>query len=155
VDDQLIADPETSACEAMTDERPDPSQTAATSPSEQSLYERVGGEAFFVALVERFYRGVEDDPVLRPLYPDDLEPGKANLAAFLAQYWGGPPAYSARRGHPRLRMRHFRSAIGRRERDAWVDQMAEAVRNSPASTADAQALIAYFENAATMIINQP
>ena len=54
--------------------------------SELTLYERVGGDVFFVDLVERFYAGVENDPVLRPLYPPDLEPGKANLAAFLAQY---------------------------------------------------------------------
>lgn len=125
------------------DERPD-----------ENLYQRVGGDAYFAALVERFYKSVEGDPVLRPLYPGELGPGKANLAAFLAQYWGGPPDYSARRGHPRLRMRHFGFAIGPRERDAWVHHMVEAVRNSPASTADAEALITYFDSAATMMINQ-
>ena len=31
---------------------------------------------------------------------------------FLAQYWGGPPDYSAEKGHPRLRMRHAPFAIG-------------------------------------------
>ncbi len=48
-------------------------------------------------LVERFYNFVESDPVLRPLYPPNLEPGKAHLAAFLTQYWGGPPSYSLER----------------------------------------------------------
>jgi hemoglobin len=80
-------------------------------------------------------------PCARPLYPADLEPGKANLAGFLAQYWGGPPDYSARRGHPRLRMRHFRFAIGTRERDAWLRHMAAAVHESHASPEDAQALV--------------
>jgi hemoglobin len=123
--------------------------------SESTLYERVGGDVFFVDLVERFYVGVENDPVLRPLYPPDLEPGKANLAAFLAQYWGRPPSYSAARGHPRLRMRHFRFAIGARERDAWVAHMVEAVRGSSASPSDARVLVEYFEGAATMLINEP
>ena len=134
------------------DRNPD---TGHASLPEETLYQRVGGDAYFVALVERFYQGVEDDPVLRPIYPKHLAPGKVNLASFLAQYWGGPPEYSARRGHPRLRMRHFRFAIGHRERDAWVHHMTNAVRNSPASAEDAEALVAYFESAATMLINQP
>ena len=33
----------------------------------ESLYDRVGGEPFFVDLVDRFYDGVESDPVLRSL----------------------------------------------------------------------------------------
>jgi hemoglobin len=141
--------------EAMTDDRSNTGDTIHTTAPEESLYDRVGGDAYFGALVERFYMSVENDPVLRPLYPEDLGPGKANLAGFLAQYWGGPPNYSARRGHPRLRMRHFRFPIGHRERDAWVGHMVEAVRSSDASTADAEALIAYFDSAATMLINQP
>jgi hemoglobin len=120
-----------------------------------TLYDRVGGASYFLALVDRFDDGVERDPALRPLYPADLRPGKANLAGFLAQYWGGPPDYSARRGHPRLRMRHFRFAIGTRERDAWVRHMAAAVLESQASPEDAQALVEYFEGAATMLVNQP
>jgi truncated hemoglobin YjbI len=33
------------------------------------LYDAVGGMPFFEALVVRFYAGVADDPILRPLYP--------------------------------------------------------------------------------------
>jgi hemoglobin len=123
--------------------------------SADTVYARVGGEAYFTALVERFYTAVDADPVLRPLYPDDLGPGKANLAGFLAQYWGGPPAYSARRGHPRLRMRHVGFAIGERERDAWVAHMTAAVRASDAGPAEAEAMIAYFRDAAAMLVNRP
>src|SRR4030081_2452872 len=91
-----------------------------------SLYERVGGEAFFTSLVERFYAGVETDPIVRSLYPEDLTPPKRHLALFLVQYWGGPRTYSEERGHPRLRMRHFRFRIGQRERDAWLRHMGSA-----------------------------
>ncbi|HEX5558363.1 MAG TPA: hypothetical protein VFX13_12155 [Gaiellales bacterium] len=52
------------------------------SAPESSLYDRVGGQAYFVALVDRFQEHVERDPVLRPLHPADLRPGKANLAGF-------------------------------------------------------------------------
>jgi hemoglobin len=119
-----------------------------------SLYERVGGEAYFHALIDRFYVAVEDDPVLRPLYPADLRPGKANLAAFLVQYWGGPQDYSARRGHPRLRLRHARFPIGADERARWLRHMTAAVRASDASEADQEELIAYFESASRMLVNR-
>ena len=33
------------------------------------MYERVGGARIFVRLVDGFYDRVEEDPVLRPLYP--------------------------------------------------------------------------------------
>jgi len=120
---------------------------------EQTLYERVGGDDYFHALVDRFYEGVESDPVLRPLYPDDLGPATFNLAEFLVQYWGGPPRYTSRRGHPRLRMRHP-FPIGRREREAWLRHMTHAVRESGASPGDAEELLAYFGTATAMLVNQ-
>jgi hemoglobin len=120
-----------------------------------SLYERVGGEPFFTRLVERFYAGVQDDPVLRPLYPTDLGPSIRHLALFLGQYWGGPHTYNAERGHPRLRMRHVRFTIGQRERDAWMGHMRAALAASDASAADAEAMLTYLEMAATSMVNQP
>jgi len=120
-----------------------------------SLYERVGGDPFFFSLVDRFYTGVEHDPVLRPLYPPDLEEPKRHLALFLIQYWGGPHTYNDERGHPRLRMRHVRFQIGQAERDAWLTHMRAAVDASDASPEDARALMDYFETAATSLINTP
>jgi len=119
-----------------------------------SLYARVGGDAFFFTLVERFYAGVENDELLRPLYPSDLEPPKRRLALFLIQYWGGPATYSAERGHPRLRMRHVRFGIGQRERAAWLEHMRAAVEASSAPLREQQALMDYFASAATSLINR-
>src|ERR671931_953327 len=113
-----------------------------------TLFERVGGQPFFDALVERFYAGVAEDRLLRPLYPNDLSAPKRHLALFLGQYWGGPHTYSDERGHPRLRMRHFRFRIGQPERDAWLTHMQRAVMTSDASTEDRAALLGYFETAA-------
>ena len=87
----------------------------------------MGGQRFFDALVERFAVRVEADPALRSVYPADLEPGMRALALFLGQYWGGPPDYSAEKGHPRLRMRHAPFAIGGPERDAWLAAMLAAL----------------------------
>jgi hemoglobin len=92
-----------------------------------TVHDVVGGDEFFAELVERFYAGVAQDPVLRPLYPDDLGEPKRHLTGFLVQYWGGSQAYSEERGHPRLRMRHAPFVIGPAERDAWLRHMVAAL----------------------------
>ena len=119
-----------------------------------TLYQRVGGISYFKDLVDRFYGYVVADAALRPMYPDDLEPGKNNLAMFLVQLWGGPPYYSRDRGHPRLRMRHMPFAIGQAERDAWFRYMREAVLSTDVSEGDADLLLDYFDKAATFMINR-
>ena len=119
-----------------------------------TLFAKAGGIEFFESLVERFYAGVADDPLLRPLYPADLSDAKTNLAAFLVEYWGGPNLYSSGRGHPMLRARHLPFAIGQAERDAWMRHMSAAVRESSAPKDVKKELIAYFERAATHLINQ-
>ncbi len=128
-----------------------------------SLYVRVGGLAFFERLVDEFYRGVADDPVLLPLYPEqpDLSGARHRLTLFLAQYWGGPTTYDDERGHPRLRMRHLPFLIGPRERDHWLGHMRHAVAVAcadPTFVADAgdpvaDELIAYFVTAAEHLRN--
>ena len=124
-----------------------------TRAMETTLYERVGRDWFF-ALVERFYVGVAADPLLRPMYPDDLEPGKEHLALFLVQYWGGPPEYSQLRGHPRLRRRHMEFPIDDTARLAWFRHMTEAVRAGDLSPSDETEVLTYFESASRSLVNQ-
>jgi hemoglobin len=121
---------------------------------EQSLYLRVGGTQFFADLVDRFYLRVATDDLLRPLYPEDLSPGKTNLTAFLAQYWGGPTIYNETRGHPRLRMRHAAFPIGLEERNAWVNHMVCAVNESNIVARDKMQLTEYFNMAASSLVNR-
>jgi hemoglobin len=121
-----------------------------------TLYERAGGTPFFEALVGRFYAGVADDPLLRPVYPDaDLAPAQHRLTLFLIQYWGGPTAYDEERGHPRLRMRHAPFAIGPDERDRWLVHMRAAVAEMAPSDDVAVELERYFAMAAEAMRNRP
>jgi hemoglobin len=119
------------------------------------LFTRVGGEQFFVDLVDHFYAGVAGDPLLRPLYPDDLTESGHHLALFLMQYWGGPATYLEQRGHPRLRMRHMPFVIGPAERDAWLRHMTAAVDRMELADDDADELRAYFVMAAGSLMNAP
>jgi hemoglobin len=126
--------------------------------AQSSLYDRVGGMAFFADLVGRFYAAVADDLVLRPLYPEaDLGPAQRRLTLFLAQYWGGPRTYDDERGHPRLRMRHVPFAIGPTARDRWLSHMRAAlaaVDPAPPPAAAAE-LDRYLEMAADAMQNRP
>ncbi len=125
-------------------------------PEPASLYALVGGDPWFHDLVDRFYAGVETDPILRPLYPPgDLVEARAHLQGFLVQYWGGPQTYSEERGHPRLRMRHGSFAIGPAERDAWFNHMRAAVVAGGLPPEVEEQVLAYFEQAAIHLVNQP
>lgn len=122
--------------------------------AETTLYDAVGGMPFFERLVARFYAGVAEDPVLRPLYPADLGPSTRHLALFLAQYWGGPTTYDAERGHPRLRMRHAPFAVGPTERDRWLVHMRAALEEMTPPEPARRALLDYFEMAAEAMRNR-
>ncbi len=120
-----------------------------------TFYEHVGGDETFHRLVSRFYARVREDPVLRPLYPEDeLDAAEERLRLFLVQYWGGPTTYGETRGHPRLRMRHAPFAIGERERDAWLANMREAVDSLGLAPQAHQMLWTYLERAAYSLVNR-
>jgi hemoglobin len=120
-----------------------------------SFYEAVGGEETFTRLVDRFYAEVESDPQLRAVYPSrDLGPAREHLRLFLMQYWGGPTTYNERRGHPRLRMRHARFAIGEAERDAWLRHMRSALDELELEPARDDELWQYLVMAAHSLLNQ-
>jgi hemoglobin len=120
-----------------------------TGETEQAtLYEAAGGMPFFEDLVGRFYAHVAEDDLLLTVYRKaDLDGACHRLTLFLAEYWGGPATYSAERGHPRLRMRHFPFDIGPEKRDRWLAHMRaalEEVAPAPAPGVKA-ALLQYFE----------
>ena len=122
--------------------------------SPQQFFAEVGGADTFHKLVARFYAEVAEDPVLRPLYPEqDLGPAEVRLRMFLEQYWGGPRTYSEQRGHPRLRMRHGPFRIGPIERDAWLRCMRIAVDESGLDDAHRGQLWQYLEMAAASMVN--
>jgi len=121
---------------------------------EQTFYEQVGGEETFRRLVRRFYEGVAEDPLLRPMYPEeDLGPAEERFALFLMQYWGGPGTYSERRGHPRLRMRHAPFAVDQAAHDAWLRHMRAAIDSLALPTEHDERLWKYMTYAAASMVN--
>ncbi len=123
-------------------------------PESQTVYEMLGGDELFQLLVDEFYRRVESDPVLRPMFPDDLEPGKYWQFLFLTQFFGGPPRYMMERGHPRLRMRHFPFQIDQEARDHWLEHMLNAIDVVKIPEPARGIMRQYFERSSTFLINQ-
>ena len=122
---------------------------------ETSLYEQVGGQPFFERLVAGFYDAVENDELLRAMYPTDLTESKRHLTLFLVQYWGGPDHYMRERGHPRLRMRHAPFRITKQACDAWIAAMGTALAGVRSELTDEEfvELNSYFDMAASQMRN--
>ncbi|WP_105565314.1 globin [Microbacterium halophytorum] len=119
-----------------------------------SFYDQVGGHDTFARLVREFYRGVAEDEVLRPMYPEeDLGPAEERLTLFLEQYWGGPKTYSEHRGHPRLRMRHNAFHVNPDARDRWLAHMRRAVDSLELPPLLEETLWDYLNRAAHSLVN--
>lgn len=93
-------------------------------------YELLGGETGVRRLVDRFYDLMDSSPEaahVRALHAASLKASRDKLHLYLTGWTGGPPVYVEQRGEPRLRMRHFPFAIGKRERDEWLWCMERAL----------------------------
>ena len=112
------------------------------------------GEDGFRRLTAAFYRRVQGDDILSPMYPrHDLAGAEERLRGFLIQRFGGPDAYSQQRGHPRLRMRHAPFKIDQKGRDRWVALMEEALAEAALPADAVPPLRKFFHEAATFMIN--
>lgn len=103
-------------------------ENAMTNPH----YERVGGESGVRRLVERFYALMDSLPEaqdIRRLHPQDLSESTEKLFLFLSGWFGGPPLYVQKYGHPKLRARHMPFPVGTAERDQWMLCMRRAMED--------------------------
>src|SRR3989442_10529183 len=118
-----------------------------------TVYAAVGDQTFR-ELAAAFYRRIAEDPLLRPMFPGDLEESRERQYLFLVQYFGGPSTYSDHYRHPRLRMRHFPFPIGKAERDAWLGHMVAAIDEVGVLEPYATIMRNYFESASLAMMNQ-
>jgi|AntRauTorckE6833_2_1112554.scaffolds.fasta_scaffold00855_4 hemoglobin len=119
----------------------------------QTYYQKVG-EANFRKLIDDFYDHLSDDPLLRSMYPKDLEPAKERLFLFIIQYFGGPQRYAEKRGHPRLRARHARFPVTEEARQHWMQHMTHALDQNPMDEEAKTFLKGYFEYTARFLKNR-
>ena len=119
-----------------------------------NLYRTIGGRAVCRQLSAAFYARVERDPLLRPLFPGKtLTCAVEEFAAFLAQFLSGPAEDAQSRWWLSLRESHLRFQIGRKERDAWMNLMAQALDDVPIAEPARSALRGFFERASAYLVN--
>lgn len=120
---------------------------------EGRLYERIGEEGF-ERLTRAFFAQIPHDEILGAMYPaHDLEGAETRLRDFLVGRFGGPDRYIQRRGHPRLRQRHAPFVINQPARDRWVSLMNAALDQATLPADATRILRAFFDEAATFMIN--
>ena len=128
-----------------------PSPGPGTTPS---LFERLGGREGVERVVEAFYRRIEADEELRPLFPDDLSSGREKQKLFMEQWLGGEARYSDLYGQPRLRRRHFPFVISERAAGRWLRHMTQALRECDASAEVVGEMVKALAPLAHQMINE-
>jgi hemoglobin len=118
------------------------------------LYQTIGGEETCRKLATAFYARVERDPVLRPFFPSTFRCAIEAFAAFLAQFLGGPPEDAQRRFWLSLRESHLRFKIGPKEREAWMNNMVQALDDIQIEETTRGALSCFFEQSSAYLVNQ-
>lgn len=117
--------------------------------------ENVGREGI-ARMAKAFYKRVESDSILSPMYPkDDMVGAEERLRDFLLFRLAGDEAYTQKRGHPRLRARHMPFQIGIRERDRWVELMDSAMDEAEISEEAKTMLHDFFLQVADFLRNVP
>jgi hemoglobin len=135
----------------MIDDSTEPQATATP-------YEMLGGDARVRELVDRFYDLMELEPayaVIRRLHAPDLAGARDKLYWYLSGWLGGPQHYIERFGHPMLRARHLRFAIGVAERDAWVACIVQAMSETGVPETLRESLAGAFAKVADWMRNRP
>ncbi|GIP54690.1 MULTISPECIES: globin domain-containing protein [Paenibacillus] len=92
-----------------------------------SIYDNLGGADTIRRLVEAFYPKVQENPLLGPLFPDDIYPVMEKQYMFLSQFFGGPSLYSDAYGHPMMRARHLPFPVTPERAEAWLGCMRNAL----------------------------
>lgn len=120
-----------------------------------TIYEAMGGADAVRRLVEAFYPRVQQNQLLAPLFPEDIEPVMEKQYMFLSQFFGGPSLYSDAFGHPMMRARHMPFPITPERANAWLGCMNEALEQEVKDPELRKIIIERLKGPAYHFVNQP
>jgi hemoglobin len=92
--------------------------------------------------------------LIRELHPENIGISEEKLFMFLSGWLGGPPLFTDKFGHPRLRARHLPFSIGIEERDQWLYCMAQALKSLDLDPLFAEQLMSSFVQTADFMRNR-
>jgi len=92
----------------------------------KTLYSELGSHKLN-ELVNNFYDIIFHESTIAHLFQNEKDLIREKQYLFLTQFFGGPPLYSEKFGHPKLKMRHLPHSIGVDEKDEWLRCMKMAI----------------------------
>jgi len=113
-----------------------------------TLYEWAGGGAPIAAMINAFYDRVEADDLLGPLFPGGVTAAhREHVATWWSEVLGGPAAYTAIGGYPRMLQHHIDLNISVEQRRRFVSLMSIAADDAalPDDPEFRAAIIGYLE----------
>ncbi|MCS7460531.1 globin [Paenibacillus doosanensis] len=118
------------------------------------LYDYIGGETTIRNIVNTFYPKVLANPLLAPLFPEDMEPLMEKQFQFLTQFFGGPSLYTERHGNPMMRARHMPFPITRARAEAWLSCMQSTLEEVVPSPEMRAVILNRLKGPAYFFVNQ-
>jgi len=113
-----------------------------------SLFAWAGGQEALDRLFTRFYQRVPAEPLLRDVFAR-MDPAHAHhVAAFVAEVFGGPAAYSHDHGgHPHMIRKHLDRALAEPQRRRWIELLLDCADEVglPSDPEFRSAFVAYLE----------
>ena len=99
---------------------------------EPSIFEWAGGLPALLRMTRLFYeKHVPQDPLLAPLFADMSADHPERVAAWLAEVFCGPKAYSSEYGgYPRMLSQHVGKHLTEQQRARWVELIQLSARES-------------------------
>ncbi|MCZ6556256.1 MAG: hypothetical protein O7A69_00590 [SAR324 cluster bacterium] len=116
-------------------------------------FDRMGGVDSITRWVTRFYELIANDPLLAGLFTQKLEISRDKQIAFMIEFFGGPALYSEQHGKAFLRFKHRHVKIGQEERDAWMNLILRALRETVSDAGLAAKAESRLAPLATAMIN--
>ncbi|MCQ4088533.1 globin [Saccharibacillus sp. JS10] len=120
---------------------------------EQTIYQQLGESDGLRTIIETFYENVGNEPLLAPLFPENMAPVIEKQHQFLTQFFGGPPLFSEKHGHPMMRARHMRFPVTNERADAWLACMNAALEQNNVEDELREFVIARLQGPAYHFVN--
>jgi hemoglobin len=113
-----------------------------------TLAEWAGGSAAFERLTDVFYRKVQADPLLSPVFASMSAQHSQRVAAFITEVFGGEERYSEQYGdHAGMIRHHLHRHLTEPMRRRWIDLAVDAADEAglPADPEFRAAFVGYLE----------
>ncbi|WP_037293768.1 globin [Saccharibacillus sacchari] len=120
-----------------------------------TIYQQLGESDGLRNIIETFYGNVVREPLLAPLFPEDMGPVMEKQQQFLTQFFGGPPLFSEQHGHPMMRARHMRFPVTNERADAWLACMNASLQENGVEDELREFVIARLKGPAYHFVNTP